>query len=130
MTPDPNAPSWGRDQEIPGCLRSTTRPEDVQTEAQKILAEAIRDMKEAEKRIREGPRTCQVCGAVYCGPDHRSYPGRCPACVAAAMRVVPRKGFRTPRKGGGPEGRMGRERGVEPGGLPGLLRERGRVREW
>lgn len=99
MTPDPGAPSWDRDQAIPDCLRSTTRPEDVQTEAQEILAEAIRDIEEAEKRIREGPRTCQVCGVVYCGPDHRSYPGRCPACVAAAMRVVPRKGFRTPREG-------------------------------
>jgi len=99
MTPDPNAPSWDRDQAIPDCLRSTTRPEDVQTEAQKILAAAIRDMKEAEKRIREGPRTCQVCGAVYCGPDHKSYPGRCLDCVVAATRPVPRKGFRTPREG-------------------------------
>jgi predicted Zn-ribbon and HTH transcriptional regulator len=130
MTPDPNAPSWDRDQEIPDCLRSTTRPEDAQTEAQEILAEAIRDIEEAEKRIREGPRTCQVCGAVYCGPDHRSYPGRCPACVAAAMRVVPRKGFRTPRAAPSRGVRMGRERGVGPGGLPDLLRERWRVREW
>ena len=119
MTPDPNAPSWGRNQEIPDCLRSTMRPEDVQAEAQKILAEAIRDMREAEKRIREGPRTCQVCGAVYCGPDHKSYPSRCPACVTAAMRVVPRKGFRTLGRGrpGGPDGtwtRCGAGRSARP----------------
>lgn len=76
MTPDPCQRARAVPDDIPDVLR---KPDDPVIPS--VVDAAIRDLEEARKRLREGPRRCQVCGAIYCGPDHGTYPGRLPAAL-------------------------------------------------